>query len=186
MKDKKQSIFDSTLDLVKDHGFEGTSMSMISRKAGVAAGTIYHYFDGKEMLITQLFDNVIDLGIETCNRANHPELTYHDRFVALWKEFYQFHIERPGVLKFYEQYTNSSYYMNHPRKKEVHKVLTSFFEEGISNWIIKSKNAELMAMLMIGNIIMASKVAINNKYDFGETELDEMIAVLWDGMTQCY
>ena len=37
---KKQAIFESTLELIKDHGFHGAPVSLVAKNAGVAAGTI--------------------------------------------------------------------------------------------------------------------------------------------------
>ncbi len=43
----KKAILKSTLKLVKNNGLHGTTVSLISKNAGVAAGTIYHYFPSK-------------------------------------------------------------------------------------------------------------------------------------------
>ena len=42
--DKREAILKSTLELIKDNGFHGTPISLIAKNAGVASGTIYHYF----------------------------------------------------------------------------------------------------------------------------------------------
>jgi AcrR family transcriptional regulator len=52
--EKKKAIFESTLELVRENGFHGTPMSLVAKKAGVAAGTIYHYFESKDALIIAL------------------------------------------------------------------------------------------------------------------------------------
>ncbi|PTS95622.1 TetR family transcriptional regulator, partial [Pedobacter sp. HMWF019] len=52
---KRDAILNSTLELVKSHGFHGAPMSQIAKNANVAAGTIYHYFDSKETLIIELY-----------------------------------------------------------------------------------------------------------------------------------
>src|SRR5690606_41909398 len=54
--DKIDSIFKSTLHLIKDNGFHGTPMSQIAKHADVAIGTIYHYFPSKDELILALFE----------------------------------------------------------------------------------------------------------------------------------
>ena len=54
--DKKQAIFESTLALIRDHGFHGAPMSLVAKNAGVAAGTIYHYFESKEALLKAVIE----------------------------------------------------------------------------------------------------------------------------------
>ena len=51
---KKKAILKSTLKLIKDNGLHGTTVSLISKNAGVASGTIYHYFPGKDDIILNL------------------------------------------------------------------------------------------------------------------------------------
>ena len=54
VKDKRRAILDATLRLVSKNGFHGTAMSKLAREAGVSAGIIYHYFEGKDHLIDEL------------------------------------------------------------------------------------------------------------------------------------
>ena len=53
--DKRDEIVRATLELIAEHGFHGAPMAMIAEKAGVAAGTIYLYFENKDVLITEVY-----------------------------------------------------------------------------------------------------------------------------------
>lgn len=55
MTDKRTAILKATLKLISENGFHGTPMSQIAEEAGVGAGTIYRYFESKEVLIHDLF-----------------------------------------------------------------------------------------------------------------------------------
>jgi AcrR family transcriptional regulator len=44
-------ILNSALDLLREHGYEKTTMRAIADKAGVSLGNAYHYFGSKELLI---------------------------------------------------------------------------------------------------------------------------------------
>jgi len=52
--DKRSDIMQAALDLIAEQGFHRTPMAEIAAKAGVAAGTIYRYFESKDVLITEL------------------------------------------------------------------------------------------------------------------------------------
>ena len=52
--DKRNDIMQAALELIAERGFHGAPMAEIAEKAGVAAGTIYRYFENKEALITEL------------------------------------------------------------------------------------------------------------------------------------
>src|SRR5271169_3282519 len=55
--DKSEAILNAALDLFVDRGFHGTSVPSVAHRAGVAAGTIYHYFTSKEALVNALYKN---------------------------------------------------------------------------------------------------------------------------------
>src|SRR4029079_12446276 len=55
--DKREAIFDAALGLFAERGFHGTSVPDIAQRAGVGAGTIYRYFEGKEALVNALYQH---------------------------------------------------------------------------------------------------------------------------------
>jgi len=53
--EKRDEIIRAALELIAEHGFHGAPMAMIADKAGVGAGTIYRYFENKDVLIAELY-----------------------------------------------------------------------------------------------------------------------------------
>src|SRR5688500_12762704 len=102
--DKKQAIFDSTLTLIRENGFHGTPMSLIAKKAGVAAGTIYHHFDSKDTLILELYDYVVDQMLSSLLQTDEEEMNYQERFFNFFISHCLFYIENPNALFFMEQF----------------------------------------------------------------------------------
>jgi len=56
--DKHADILQSALELIAERGFHDAPMSEIAEKAHVAAGTIYRYFENKDVLINDLFQEI--------------------------------------------------------------------------------------------------------------------------------
>ena len=50
-KDKRQAILTATMELIAEHGFHGAPALMIAKRADVATGSIYTYFENKDALI---------------------------------------------------------------------------------------------------------------------------------------
>ena len=64
-KDKtKQAILEAALRLFADKGFYHTTTKAISRKAGIAEGTLFNYFRTKEDLALYFFERELDAVIE--------------------------------------------------------------------------------------------------------------------------
>src|SRR5262245_48734092 len=60
----KQAILAAALKLFAEKGFYNTSTRAISRKAGIAEGTLFNYFETKEDLALYFFERELDEGIE--------------------------------------------------------------------------------------------------------------------------
>lgn len=45
---RKKEILDATEELFNVNGFDGTTISSIIEKAGIARGTVYYHFKSKE------------------------------------------------------------------------------------------------------------------------------------------
>ena len=56
--DKREEVMQAALELIAEHGFHGAPMAMVAEKARVGAGTIYRYFDSKDKLIAEIFDEL--------------------------------------------------------------------------------------------------------------------------------
>ena len=52
-------IIQTAVDLMTQHGFEGTTMKQIARAADIGDATIYKYFPTKEKLVTAYFEQAI-------------------------------------------------------------------------------------------------------------------------------
>lgn len=57
MDDKKGRIFDAAHVLFLERGFKNTSIADIAAIAGVAVGSFYLYFDSKEDIFIQIYNN---------------------------------------------------------------------------------------------------------------------------------
>jgi len=179
--DKKTAIFESTLELIRNHGFHGAPMSLVAKNAGVAAGTIYHYFESKEKLICELYDYnrkrvmaVIDLSLQ-------GSLTYKEKFFKIWTSLYRFYVQQPNVLIFFEQFVNSPFnvdkYPHHLRGN-----LYSFFTEGIKDGNVKPIKPEILLVLVMGSISSVSKLHLFGKVPLTKTDLHRIAEILWDGI----
>ena len=58
--DKRQRILQAAVKVFARKGYHGARVSEIARKADVADGTIYLYFQNKEDILVSLFDEVMD------------------------------------------------------------------------------------------------------------------------------
>ena len=182
--EKKRAIFDSMLELVKENGFHGCPMSSIAKSAGVAAGTIYHYFEGKEQLIQELYVFTSARIIEAMYDGDDEALPYKERFFKIWMNLYRFYIANPNELFFFEQFVHSPYntFRHEKGHDAFHGQLFEFVEKGVQQGYFRSMNSEILGILVHSNIRTAAMIKGFGKIRIGEKELAQIPQVLWDGM----
>lgn len=108
-EDKQEAILAAALSLFVTRGFHGTAVPLVAKKAGVAAGTIYHYFDSKENLVNVLFrrwKGVIAQRIYTAFPHDAPP---REQYRAIWSSMAEFALENPEAFTFLEFHHHASY-----------------------------------------------------------------------------
>lgn len=184
--DKKIIILESTLELVKEHGFHGFPMSEVAKRGGIAVGTIYHHFEGKEDLIRELFDYVVDMIYQTASAGDDPRKTFKERYFILWENLLRLYSDKPSILRFFELYNNSSYYSPeaHTENNKFFKWLFEFFADGLAVGSLRPITKEMLAIIVLGNILTSAKVKINHSFKFNNKNMDlsQVAGIIWDGI----
>jgi AcrR family transcriptional regulator len=107
--DKAEAILGAALELFVERGFHGTSVPSVAERAGVASGTIYHYFSNKEALVNALYTRwkgAVGAHILDAFPATAP---MREQFRAVWARMADFAIAHPKELTFLEFHHHSSY-----------------------------------------------------------------------------
>ncbi len=77
-------IIKTAVDLMTQHGFEGTTMKQIARAADIGDATIYKYFPTKEKLVTAYFEQAIsDALAQAGTTPGHQDFSLHERMQLL-------------------------------------------------------------------------------------------------------
>jgi len=181
---KKEAVLNSTLALIKEHGFHGTPMSQIAKHAGVAAGTIYHYFESKDALIIELYIDIKNKLAVAIMEGYDESRSYKDRFFTMLTNQYNYYVKNQNALFFLEQYTNSPYAKNFPEKDSevfVNKIHT-FFNYGMENAYFKNIDSRLLAPTIKGTLVAAANFQLSEHMAFTKDDITEVINIIWDGI----
>jgi AcrR family transcriptional regulator len=184
--DKKKAIFDATLDLISKNGFHAAPMSLVAKNANVAAGTIYHYFDSKEELISELFQSqkyVIEKIIADADE-NGMQKVFKDRFFQVYTCMYNYFVKNPKVFLFIEQYMCSPFM--HKNSKEEFEAfflpVSDFLKKGLFGSSLREMNSRLAVSMFYGNISALVKLTLSGSIIIGYDTTHNAVNVCWDGM----
>jgi TetR/AcrR family transcriptional regulator, fatty acid metabolism regulator protein len=172
---KRERILRAAIDVFAEHGYFNAKVAQIAKAAGVADGTIYLYFDGKEDLLITIFREYtrsylrsLEQQLANINRAeerlrvavrHHLETLGRDRALAVVSQ-----VELRHSLKFMTLLTHEEVadYLNIIRKiveggqqegvfrRNVHpqlvaKAVFGILDEMVTSWMLSEKQHDLGA-----------------------------------------
>jgi AcrR family transcriptional regulator len=185
--DKRSDIIQAALNLIVEHGFHGTSMAMVAEKADVGAGTIYHYFESKDALIKELYQELEQKVMVTLREGDPISKPIKERFIHLWTVLLKYFIAHPLYFRYIEQYHNSPYGVSLRRDKILSKaddrgIFKNLFEEGIAQQVIKGLPLSMLFALAFGPLFVLVRDHTLGFAMLDDTLIAQLVEACWDGI----
>jgi TetR/AcrR family transcriptional regulator, repressor of fatR-cypB operon len=121
--DKRTALLLAALEMFSERGVDGVAVPEISRRAGVATGTIYRYFPSKEALVNELYRELKTALGQRLNAGFDPKAAPKAVFDEFWRRLVAFAREEPRAYRFLELQDHRPYLDKASLKLE-RKVLT--------------------------------------------------------------
>lgn len=181
---KENSIVETTLRLITSQGFHGSPMSQIAKEAGVAAGTIYHYFNNKNDLIRKVYKNVKKEMGEALMESYQEGLDYRIQFGKFWHGLFVFFINNPLKFQFLEQFHHSPFISEETQNESqvFYQPVLDFFQKGIQAGYLREMELELISSIIYGNIVSVCNLHLNNELYINEKREKAAINASWDSI----
>ena len=185
--DKRNDVMQAALELIAERGFHGAPMAEIARKAGVAAGTIYRYFESKDILITELHRD-LEEKINATLREDYPSgRPLRERFLYLIRELLRHFKVNPLDFRYMEQYFNSPYGVSMHRdrllgKSGKHDIVMEIFKEGSSQQILKDLPVLVLFSLSFGPLLSLMRDHILGFVNLDDPLIERITEACWDAI----
>jgi AcrR family transcriptional regulator len=185
--DKREEIVCAALELIAENGFHGAPMAIIAERAHVGAGTIYRYFENKDVMITELYQGVENRLYPVIMEKYSVDKPIRERFIHLGTTLLRYFIENPIDFRYLEQFHNSPYGVAYRRDKILGKaegrdVFMQLFEAGISQQVIKDLSLVILFALAFGPLLAVARDHILGFVGLDEVLINRTIEACWDGI----
>lgn len=187
ISEKRREILRAALELIAEHGFHGAPIASIAEQAGVGAGTIYRYFENKEVLINELFQELHDRICTGLLKGYAPDKSLRGRFVHLSTALLRYFIDHPLDFRYLEQYHNSPYGASFRRDRLLGSegdgdLYRSLFEEGVTQQIVKNLPLVVLFALAFGPLLAVARDHILGFVELDESLIAQTVQACWDGI----
>jgi AcrR family transcriptional regulator len=183
---REGAILDAALALFVERGYEATSVPEVARRAGVAAGTIYLYFDSKEALVNALLARSKRDLAERVLAAWDPRASLEAQFRALHEAFGRFALERPRECAFCDLHHHAGYVA--PATLAVfepaRRALDAHLRAGRRAGRYRDLPVPALRALFVGPLVGLSKFARGGELALTEALVEEAASAAWAGLAR--
>ncbi len=185
--DKRSDVMQAALELIAERGFHNAPIAEIAEKAGVAAGTIYRYFESKDALITELHRELEERIVAALQGGYPSGSPLRERFLYLIGTLLRHFVAHPLHFRYMEQYFNSPYGISLHRdrllgKPGSHDIPMEIFKQGIAEQVIKEFPKAVLFSLAFGPMISLLRDHIAGFVTLDEGLIGRIAEASWDAI----
>jgi len=184
---KREDIVRATMALIAEQGFHGAPMSLIAEKAGVGVGSIYRYFENRDVLIKTIYkekeEKLVAFLLE-----NYPYgQPVKECFFHIGTGVIDYFIRNSMDFKYSEQFHNSPYGEAHRRDRIFAStgqpdIFMELYERGASQRVIKILHPAVFFNLAFAPLIWSLRDHILGMVEMDETLARLIVASCWDSV----
>ncbi|MGQ9760308.1 MAG: TetR/AcrR family transcriptional regulator [Thermogutta sp.] len=151
----KDGISQAALEVLKQHGYEGLTMDRVAEVAGIAKGSLYHYFRNKQELVTYLFEQIIEPAIQAGEEIFQqvaPAVKKLEAMVRMWFDYFSQHRALFDFL--FRDPTVRELCLTSRRSKNGLAIdwFSAILRQGISEGVFRSVDVTYAAEMVIGSL----------------------------------
>ncbi len=184
--DKRQAILNTTLELIIEQGVQATSMSKVSKKSGVAVGTIYHHFESKEAIITELYRHfkleMLEIMTKDIQENQSLEAEFTDTVIRL----FNYAKSNPAALEFCETFASSPIIDSKIREEVASKFYTfsnTFFQRMQDEGILSGTRKDMLFIYLNGTIFSMLRAHISGQINWTKDDVKAYMKLVWKGLS---
>jgi len=181
---KKDAIFEATIQLINEVGYENVSMSKIGRKAGVSPSTIYVYFENKEDMLKKVYLESKMKFAWGMIRGIRNEDSVRQVAFQLVKNVLDYVQENESYFLFTEQFADSPL-MRDLDMSEINKIFGPIYEiveRSQKEGILKQLPPELLFAFGYYPVTQFAKGKLRLDVSFSQMDIESLQQMFWDAI----
>ena len=178
---KRDDILQATLDIVVDEGVAAFSFAKLFERAGVGAGTVYHYFAGKDALLEALFTQVAARFDAEVSREWSQTQPIRAQFDGLLRSFAVYAMANPKDVIFLETCSRTPSIPRDLRERVTpgERLGMQVIAQAQAEGLMRPMHTHLALAVVSGMVGSVVASALSHKYPLGATELDTVLDAAW-------
>lgn len=166
---KASRIRKMAIRMIVEEGFDGFSMKKLADRADISPSTIYIYFDSKEDLLIQLFDEVVGDFEKDALKDFDPSMSFEEGLWQQWKNRYENIMKDPVRFYFLEKLRNAPQIKNKAEgQSSVQNKMQAFVMNAQEKNEVKALPAEVFWAMAMGPFYTLIKFHLDQSDTLGK------------------
>jgi TetR/AcrR family transcriptional regulator len=165
----KSALFEATVAVLVEHGVEGMTMDRVATAAGVAKGSLYHYFRSKGELLEFVYGKSVDPLLEHLESLLAVSRPAVDKLAAHLRMFLEHVAEHVQVfqLLFHDVAAQSLLESTARSTREVARQrMAEIFRQGIAEGAFRPGDPGMLATMFLG----LCRAVLDTQPDLGQAD----------------
>lgn len=187
MSDKRTQLIEAAIDLFATNGFWNTPTSKITKHAGVSTGTLFNYFESKDMLIDAVYLQLREEQTVHIADGFPAEAAVKARFEHVWFRYIEWGLQNPVRYRLLQQMKLSDLVSSEAHQRSYTSMaIASTFDQAMATGVFGDISAEFLGSLIISQLGAAVNHAM--QFNLSDMALNNHITrsfnIFWSGVTQ--
>lgn len=182
--DPRGRILEAALDLFEENGFDATAVPEIAKRAGVATGSIYRYFESKDDLVNALYRNWKLRYYEMVLTDPPPKATARQAFSHYWRGMAAFARAHPKAARFLDLHHHRGYLADESLipERDGQAIAAAFIARGAENGEVRKIAPVVLIALMTGAMRGLLSFADKGELTLDDATVRNIEDCLWHGI----
>ncbi len=177
---KYNAIIKASLNLVKELGFTGISISKIARQANISPATIYIHFKNKEDLFTKLYSKIRTDMSSAALKGVHEKKEVEHIFKSIWINFFKYSLNHPDYLIYREKFEQTPMMEKiKPEDFELYNYINNLFQQAIKEHLIKDLPIPILISFSFIPIITLLNYHFEGIIKMDKNNITEACEIAW-------
>jgi TetR/AcrR family transcriptional repressor of multidrug resistance operon len=184
---KHRQILEAAEQLIAERGFYGLSMKELAKRAGMAAGTIYRYFENKEMLMFELHQFISTEASKTIFNGWLDNMTEEQKYRLLWNNAFNAVLNNPRRLVVFEMlYCTPHINQNTTTlfENETFSPLIEFYQKGVNEKRFHDWPIFALVALSFDSAISLAKKVLQDRLQIDTQIITQVRTASWNIIQQ--
>jgi len=180
----RQRLVRAALELFTTQGYRDTTTPEISKKAGVAEGTIYRHFDSKQHLLNELYRAAARWAAKLVKEADALKVGPREKLAELARELVAGTGREPAVARLFFVQRHGELLDEESRKtaRDFRLALESLVAQGKADGSVKAGAAEIWAAVWLSVVTLAIDRVSSREWPEGHAGVQLALDGAWDAI----